>query len=446
MHISWVETTSEKYWQKREAGARQGALPTLEITDAYDQELDGFGGCFNELGWIALGKLSAEEKAKVLDLLFSPTEDGLRLNFCRTPVGASDYAARWYSYNETPLDFEMTHFSIEADRENLLPYIKEALSRKPDMKLFASPWSPPAWMKTPPVYNHGLLNRTPENLRAYAAYFVKYIKAYEKEGVHICQLHPQNEPAADQKFPSCLWTGEECAEFIGEYLGPAFEEADLDTEIWLGTLNVPSFMAPGQKPFAEVEDGFNRYAYRALTDPKAAKYIKGVGYQWEGKDAVRRTHECFPHLRLANTENECGDGQNTWGYAKYVFDLFRHYLTSGANLYCYWNMVLEGEGKSTWGWKQNALVGVEDGRAVLRPEYYVMKHFSRFLLPGARRVILKGCDAGNSVAFLNPDGQLVLITRNPLGKEKSLTVSIKGAKHSFTLAPDSIHSMVFDMA
>jgi glucosylceramidase len=221
-------------------------------------------------------------------------------------------------------------------------------------------------MKRPRAYNYGTFVMAPKYLRAYARYCRKFVEAYAREGLAIGQFHPQNEPLADQKFPSCRWTGGQMATFIGDYLGPEFRRAGLATEIWLGTLNTDDF------------DGWPR---TVLRHPTARRYVKGVGLQWAGKGMVQRLAEAYPALPLMQTENECGDGQNSWPYAEYVFGLLRHYLTNGVSAYVYWNMILAPGGRSTWGWPQNAMITVDPatGRVTLNPEFYVMKHLTRFV-------------------------------------------------------------------
>lgn len=424
-------STKEKQWYQfsQEAGEEN---TTLALDSTVHQEWDGFGGCFNELSQMALLSLGEEERREVYDNLFSKEADGLRFDFCRIPIGASDYAESWYSHNEWDGDYDMVNFSIQRDRLYLLPYIKEALRRNPNMKFFASPWSPPTWMKHPKAYNYGTLVWTEKNLKAYALYLVKFIQAYEKEGIKICQLHIQNEPVSSQKFPSCIWTGEQFTEFIVKYLGPAFEENSIETRIWLGTLNCPE--TDERAPYTR----YNNYANLVLHDPKAYNYIEGVSYQWAGKYAVQVTNRCFPEKKLIQSENECGDGNNTWEYAKYVFELFIHYISNGVNAYIYWNMALATKGKSTWGWEQNSMITVE-GRACYNYEYYIMKHFARFVTPKARRLGIKGHFAGTAVAFRNPDGSIILIVQNPFNTEK--TFKFNG--ETITLQPDSINTVIF---
>lgn len=404
--VYWVCSTRDKAWRKMDRIGSQPTAANLRFSGMRHQTWTGFGGCFNELGWQALQQLSEAKRAQVLRTLFHPRE-GCRFSFCRMPIGASDYAAEWYSCNETPGDYAMKHFSIDRDRKILIPYIKAAQALQPDLKLFASPWSPPTWMKSPRAYNYGTLIWEKKNLAAYALYFARFVEAYAQQRIPITQLHVQNEPVADQKFPSCLWTGAQMAEFIRDYLGPTFAKRKLSTEIWLGTIN---------------SDNYNEYANQVLSDPGARKYIGGVSYQWAGKHAIARTLKSYPEVPLMQSENECGDGRNTWDYAHYIFDLFLHYIVNGVRSYMYWNMVLPAGGISTWGWRQNSMVTVDmqKGGVLFTPEFHVMKHFAHYIQPGAVRLGLTGQCAGNAVCFLNPDGSMPLVIANPFEQPRRL--------------------------
>lgn len=438
--IHWFSSTKEEQWVEKEITNKNETDANLYLTDAVYQQVEGFGGCFNELGFVALSYLSDEERAQVFYSLFHPDGDH-KLSICRLPIGASDYALEWYSLNETDGDYAMEHFSIERDKQYLIPYIKEALKYNPDLKFFASPWSPPTWMKFPKAYNYGTLRWEKENLEAYALYFVKFVEAYRNEGIVINQVHVQNEVVADQKFPSCVWTGEQLREFIRDYLGPAFEKHGLDTEIWLGTINAPE---PWDEWLKGKETDHDAYAHKVLSDPEAYKYIKGVGYQWAGKHAIQRTHLSYPELRLMQTENECGNGENTWAYAKYVFNLYQHYFINGVNAYIYWNMVLEPKGRSTWGWEQNSMITVdpETKEKTLNPEFFVMKHFSHFVLPGSTRIGLRGPWTGNALAFKNTEGEKVVVIANPFKEASSIKLSDGVNVHTFELEAESFNTIV----
>ncbi len=423
--LKWVSTTQQSQWQEKQVGKSDSGA-NLAVSGSRHQTWDGFGGCFNELGWIALSDIEETKRREIIQALFDP-KDGCRFNLCRLPIGASDYAAEWYSHNETDGDFEMKNFSIERDEKILIPYIKEAMKLRPDMKLFASPWSPPTWFKFPKAYNYGTMMWDKKYLDAYALYFVKFVQAYKEAGISINQVHVQNEPLADQKFPSCVWTGQQMTDFIRDHLGPAFKTAGLDCEIWFGTLNT---------------DDYNGYPNTVLSDPEAAQYVSGIGFQWSGKGAIQRTSIAWPETGIMQTENECGDGKNSWVYARYVYELLWHYITNGAHGYVYWNMVLEPGGLSTWGWHQNAMVTVDRKvkSVTYNPEFFVMKHFSRFVDKGAVRLGLTGAWAGNAVAFENPDGGRVVVVGNPWAEAREFV--FEGI--SATLEGYSFNTFVID--
>lgn len=418
----WIFSDRERKWQDSQVESVREKTFGLEWNGETLQSVTGFGGCFNELGALALSDLAPERKKALLDDLFLDA-DGCNFSVCRLPVGASDYAAEWYSADETDGDYGLEHFSIDRDRWILLPYAREGVSRRSDMILFASPWSPPAWMKFPKAYNHGTMRWEKENLEAYARYLLRFIRACAEGKVPIRQLHIQNEPTADQKYPSCIWTGEQLRDFIKGYLGPLFVREGSPAEIWLGTLNGP-FEDYGTEEWQKTE--YHRYAFPVLTDDEARSYVAGVGYQWGGKHAITQTHESFPEVRLMQTENECGDGKNSWEYMEYVFDLMKLYFRNGVEAYVYWNMVLPEGGSSTWGWKQNALINIgADGTVTYNPEYYLMKHVSSFVKRGARLLGVKGRMASDALAFANPDGSIAVIVKNVLDREMTLAMRFR---------------------
>lgn len=418
--------------------SNEKAYHTLELNGESYQTMEGFGGCFNELGYIALNKLSKDKKEEIMKNLFDPEE--CNFTYCRLPIGANDYAASWYSLNETEGDYEMKNFTIERDKGCLIPYIRNAEKYSGKLTLFASPWSPPTWMKFPPVYNYGNLIWKEKNLRAYAIYFKKFVEEYEKEGIIIDQVHIQNEPTADQKFPSCIWSGKQLSDFIKGYIGPLFKKNKMYTEIWLGTLNSPYDDYGDEKwQFGQ----YNNFANTVLSDKNAKKYISGIGYQWGGKHALLQTRIAYPEMKIIQTENECGEGKNSWEYAEYVFNLIWTYLTNGACAYTYWNMILEEGGVSTWGWRQNSLISVtKDNKIHYNPEYYLMRHFSKHIKPGAVMKGLKGDFAGNSLVFKNPDGTTVLEVLNSFDEEKSVTFNLNTKNYNFTVKPHSFNTLV----
>lgn len=444
-NILWISSTSDHPWIiNKPVTQRKGTSQDNGIiikSDQVRQTIYGFGGCFNELGWEALKILSPEEKDSLLKSLFD-TITGCRFNICRMPVGANDYAVDWYSYDEAPEDYEMSHFSIDRDKERLIPYIRSAQKIRPDLKIWASPWCPPSWMKTNhhyacasdpntndlPVDRQGKemvtqFRMEPPVLKAYALYFEKFIQAYGAEGIVISEIHPQNELNSCQNFPSCIWRPEDMATFIGKYLGPKLEAANIKTEIWLGTI---------ERPQIDRIDPI-------LENPDAKKYIRGVGFQWAGKDAIPLVHEKYPSLKLMQTETECGNGSNDWAAAEHTFRLMHHYFNNGANAYMYWNMVLNETGSSQWGWKQNSMITVDSKNKTVRynPEYYLMKHLSAFVDPGAQYLETDKKNE-NILAFKNRDS-VIIFYYNP-GESKETTFTADNQSFTFNLPATSFNT------
>jgi glucosylceramidase len=444
---SWTSSSPEKTWDKQSTAKIEAASPNTVVDfevfpTALEQKIDGFGGCFNELGWDALKAIKPELREQILKELFDK-KSGCNFSICRMPIGANDYSVDWYSLNETVGDFEMKNFSIGRDKQRLIPYIKAAYKYRPDLKVWASPWSPPSWLKTNHHYactadarvndlskeGQGVEMKTqfimePEYLKAYAIYFRKFIEAYRMEGISIFAVHVQNEMNSCQVFPSCVWRPEDLNTFIGKYLGPELKKTS--TELWLGTVERPQFERVNVM----------------LSDPESSKFIKGVGFQWAGKGAIAAIHEAYPTLKLMQSETECGNGSNDWPAAEYTFSLMKHYLNNGANDYMYWNMVLDETGKSQWGWKQNSMISItkSTGSVVYNPEFFLMKQLSRSVLPSSIKIKSSGSLERN-ICFLTPDRKkLIIMVNNIENTNKDIHVKIAEQLLTATLKPHSINT------
>jgi glucosylceramidase len=222
-----------------------------------------------------------------------------------------------------------------------------------------------------------------------------------------------------------VWNPSGLATFIGGYLGPQFKKDNLETEIWLGTI---------ERPQIERIDTI-------LNDPEAKKYIKGVGFQWAGKDAIPLVHKKYPEYRLMQTETECGNGSNDWKAAEHTFDLMKHYFSNGANAYMYWNMVLNETGNSQWGWKQNSMITINSKtrEVTYNPEFYLMKHFSYFIQPGA--VKIETSDA-NCIAFENADSYIIVYYNSSAETTKEFVIG--EVQFSAVLAEKSFNTFKID--
>jgi glucosylceramidase len=433
--VEWISSTAAAPWVKQNniaLGTNRADAPYDLVVrlDKPQQTIDGWGGCFNELGWTALQTLPPEAREEVLRNLFEPGK-GLNFTICRMPIGASDYATNWYSLDDTPGDFELKHFSLERDRALLLPYIKAAMKCQPALKIWGSPWSPPAWLKVNQTYNCKGTNRMiqdAQHLATHANYLAKYVQAYRAEGVDVFAVAVQNEPFATQVFPSCVWSPAELRDFIGKYVGPTFRHEKLDAQIWLGTFNNNQFSA----------------FESSLSDKRAAKFISAVGVQWAGKNAIDEINERYPKLKKVQTESECGDGSFDWKAAEYTFSLMKHYFNHGVNLYTYWNMVLDGGGVSAWGWKQNALIAVNRTNAAVTytPEFYLFKHFSHFVPANSVKLASDG-NFDDAVAFRTPEGGIVLVMANQQIAQRKLDVKVGSKNFSVRLPENSFNTFIF---
>lgn len=451
-NVTWVVTTQTAPWQMvggLTIQAPKGPPDVLVQMENPQQIIEGFGACFNELGWTSLSALDPETRESILRELFTPGA-GANFTVCRMPLGANDFSCDWYSYDEVADDFALDHFSIANDHETLIPFIKSALEHQPALRLWASPWSPPTWMKTnkhyaaalPMPWQQGVNNglrpdqvgkegtdmfiQEERYFRTYAAYFGRFIDEYRQQNINIEMVMPQNEFNSAQVFPSCTWTPEGLARFI-RYLGP--EMAERGVEVFLGTM---------ERPYPQLVE-------ITLNDPEASAYISGVGFQWAGKGAVGSINGRYPGLRIYQTEQECGDGRNDWRYCRYAWTLMKHFLRSGANAYMYWNISLAKGGVSRWGWAQNSLVTVDTAAKtfVYNHEYYLMKHVSHFVQPGARVLETKSWTGyENQLAFINPDGRIIIVMQNDMGEEMPVRIHIGDKVIEPVLPADSFNTFV----
>lgn len=469
----WVSTTYSNPWQiqptEELATTTSDKTIDIDVTNTA-QTIDGFGTCFNELGWTSLSLLEKETREGILKEMFAP---GVGANFtiCRMPVASNDFSLDYYSYDDTEGDFGMKNFSIEHDRATLIPFIKGALAYNPDLKIWASPWCPPTWMKWNKHYasrsttalaklmasrkierqagEETFMFRVVDNglsedrqafegadafiqedayFKAYALYFSKFIDAYRNEGIDIFGVMPQNEFNSDQPYPSCCWTLGGLATFMGKYLGPAMEEKGV--EMMYGT----------------VERAREAMVDSIMQDPDCSRYVKTIGFQWAGKDILPYAAQKYPQLKFMQTEQECGDGKNDWRGASHAWDLMLHYFNNGVSIYTYWNTSLLKGGISRWGWAQNSLVTVNelDRTFTYTPEYYVLKHASHYVLPGAKRIVLGGTYT-DALCFQNTDRSVVVLLANKTDKEVDVTINLYGKSFTPTLPANSVNTLLLNV-
>ena len=350
------------------------------------QTLLGFGGSFTEASSSIYSGLDKDKKEEIIEAYFGSS--GNRYSMARTHINSCDFSLENYAHVETSGDTELKTFSISRNKKTLIPFIKDALKKtKNEVRIMASPWSPPAWMKTNEQMNFGGKIKE-EHKESWANYYCKFIERYETEKIPIWGISVQNEPEAKQTWDSCIYTAEEERDFIKYYLGPALKNYNLlDKKLIIWDHN---------------RDNMVERARTVLSDPGAAKYVWGTGFHWycgDHFDNVQKVHDEFPDKELIFTEG-CQEGGPHIG----SWDLGERYATSIINDlnrwtvgWIDWNLILNELGGPNHVKNYcSAPIIVDTGsqEILYQSSYYYMGHFSRFIKPGDT-VIDSNCDNEN---------------------------------------------------
>ncbi len=400
------------------------------------QVLEGFGGAFTEAAAVTWRALPPAAREQLLVDYFDPAR-GHGYTLCRVHMNSCDFALGNYAHVERPDDFALESFSIERDGQALLPFIRAAMTTagRP-LKILASPWSPPAWMKTTGEMNHGGQLR-PECRTAWAQCFVRFIRAYEAAGVPIWGVTVQNEPMARQRWDSCLYSAEEERDFVRDHLGPALHAAGLaHIRIVIWDHN---------------RDAMVERAGVVYRDAEAAKYVWGTGFHWYGSDHfdhVQLVHDAWPDKALLFTEGcqEGGPHLGSWEvgerYARSIINDLNRWTVGWID----WNLLLdERGGPNHVGNFCSApiLADTAQGSLMHQSAYWVLGHFSRFFRPGARRVLCASSRADiEATACVNPEGDVAVVASNRHAHHVAMPLSIDGAAWMVDLAPRSISTFV----
>jgi glucosylceramidase len=391
------------------------------------QSILGFGAAFTDSSCYLLSQMDPAQRLALMDEFFGP--HGLRLSLGRNSIGCSDYSRNAYTYDDskTP-DPDLKSFSIDHDRAYILPTLQEAMRINPEMFLFSTPWSPPAWMKAGNSLLGGSMHK--QYFAAYAQYFVKFIQAYKAEGVPIRAVTAQNEPDTDQdgRMPAAIWGQEYEAGFIGEFLGPALRQASLDTKIWLLDHNY--------NLWGRVED--------LLSDPKIFDLVDGVA--WHGyvgtPDAMTKVHDAFPTQHSYWTEGgpfvDAPDYTTDW--AKWS-GTYASVLKNWARCVVGWNFVLDEKGDPNIGpFTCGGVVTLDSKTQKLTRsgQYWAFAHYSKAIRRGARVMATRANLPGvEHVAFANPEGDYVLVLTNQ-GEAREIDCAFAGKSLHLKLPKDSV--------
>lgn len=377
--------------------------PSINVdTTSKFQEVDGFGYTLTGGSANVINQLSPSVKENLLKELFGKEENAISISYLRLSMGASDLDAAVFSYNDLPggeTDISLVKFSLAKDKVDLIPLLKQILAIKPDIKILATPWSPPVWMKDNGKTTGGSL--LPEYYEAYARYFVKYIQQMKAEGIMIDAVTPQNEPLHPGNNPSMFMPASAQANFIKNNLGPAFKAAGLNTKIIIYDHNC-------DKP---------EYPLSILNDPEANKYIDGSAFHLYAGDisALSTVHNAYPDKNVYFTEqwtsaqgNFGGDLQ--WHLKNVIIGSMRNWSKVALE----WNLANDpAHGPHTPGGCTQCLGALTIGSTITRNvAYYIIAHASKFVPPGSVRIGSNTSGDLVNVAFKTPSGKKVLIVLN----------------------------------
>ena len=412
-------------FQKQPAQNDVSGIPTAQINlypDSTFQSMDGFGFTLSQGSASHLLAMSDSARQSVLQELFGSGEKDIRISYLRLAVAASDLNAFPFSYNDLKdpraTDPTLSQFSLSYDTLDVLPILKQILAVNPQIKLMASPWSPPTWMKDNKDTRGGSL--LPQFEASYAQYLVKYIQEMDKRGFTIDALTIQNEPLHPGNNPSLLMLADQQARFIGQHLGPAFRQAGIQTKIVIYDHN------------ADRPD----YPISVLSDPIANPFIDGSAFHLYGGqiEALSEVHRAFPDKSLYFTEQWVGAPGNLEGdIAWHVKNLLIGAPRNWAKTVLEWNLSSNPSlsPHTDRGGCHRCLGAITiGGDSVTRnPAYYVIAHASKLVDPGSYRIGSSMPEGLPNVAFLRADGKQVLIVQNESKATKQF--EIRSGKQQF---------------
>src|SRR3984957_13704056 len=414
-----------------------GQLPVLTVDDVqHFQTMDGFGFALTGGSAQLLMRMGAAERTALLKELFTTGGDGIGVSYLRLTIGASDMNERVFSYDDLPpgeTDVEMAKFNLGPDRADVIPVLKEILAIRPDIKILGSPWSAPAWMKTNNDVKGGELK--PEYYGAFAKYFVKYIETMRAEGIAIDAITIENEPLNPKNTPSMVMFAQEQGTFIAKDLGPAFEKAGIHTKILLYDHNpdVPS------------------YPLSILGDSAASKYVDGTAFHLYGGESrvLTEVHDAYPKKNLYLTEQSvtAGRGEGPLEIAEPVSRVMIGATRNWSRNVVLWNLAADpqnGPHTINKGCTEFSLAITLDGDSVTKNvAFYVVEHFSQFVPPGSVRVASSEMEQLASVAFLTPEGKVVLVVSNTGNFAKPFAVKYHGKFFQTALPAESVGTYVW---
>ncbi len=407
-------------------------FPTINVDTAeVFQTIDGFGFTLTGGSAYVINRLSGVEKAKLLTELFSKNETAI--SYLRISIGASDLNETTFTYDDLPqgeTDENLLKFSLNPDKQEVIPLLKEILSINPTIKILATPWSPPAWMKDNNSLKGGSL--TPQYYKVYAQYFVKYIQAMTAEGIPIEAITPQNEPLHPENNPSLLMTAVQQLDFIKNHLGPTFQKNNIATKIIIYDHN------------CDRAD----YPLLILNDPSVKPYIWGSAFHLYAGDisALSTLHSAHPDKHLYFTEQYTASDGNfggdlNWHLKNVIIGSMRNWSRTAFE----WNLANDASfGPHSPGGCTTCKGALTIGNGVTRNvAYYIIAHASKFVPAGSVRIGSNIVSNLQNVAFQTPTGQKVLIVENGGNTEQIFNIQFNKKRVVTSLSGGGVATYVW---
>jgi len=406
------------------------------------QTVIGIGGALTDVSAETFAKLPKAQQEELLRAYYNP-HTGIGYTLARTNIQSCDFSSGSYSYVKDH-DTALTSFSVAHDEQYRIPLIKQAITAAGgSLRLFVSPWSPPAWMKdNGSVTGGGKLK--PEYDHSWAGFYVKFIRTYEAKGIPIWGLTVQNEPMARQKWESCIYTAEEERDFIKNYLGPVLASAGMSDKKLIA--------------WDHNRDLLYQRVSTILEDPQAARYVWGIGYHWYETwtggpmqfENVRLVSKAFPDANLMFTEGCVEkfnlDSVKSWSLGeKYGYSMVNDF-NSGCVGWTDWNILLDEKGGPNHVGNfcfAPVHADTRTGQLIFTNAYYYIGHFSKFVRPGAKRIAASTNRAQlQTTAFLNTDGSIAVVVMNTTGEKLPYRLILKGKETATESLPHSIATLV----
>ena len=411
--------------------------PLIEVNETQKyQTIDGFGYTLTGGSAQSINKLNSQKRKELLQELFGNNENSIKISYLRISIGASDLNATSFTYNDLPAgqtDVSLSQFSLLPDKDDLIPMLKEIIAINPHIKILATPWSPPTWMKNNNSFIGGSLK--PEYYGVYAAYFVKYIQKMKDEGISISAITPQNEPLHPGNNPSMFMSAEQQASFIKNHLGPAFANANITTKIIIYDHNC-------DRP---------DYPMSILNDPIANAFIDGSAFHLYAGDlsALTTVHDAYPNKNLYFTEQYTGTsgtfvGDLKWHMKNVIIGSIRNWSKVALE----WNLANDANfGPHTHGGCttcKGAITINSSDSYERNVSYYIIAHASKFVPPGSVRIASTQNGNINSIAFKTPAGKKVLILENDGDANEKCTIEYNQKLFSTSLDGGSVATFIWN--